>query len=53
MIKLSESQTLFYQDFVVKHNQSCNAEINNIKVSVYNDKKYVKCLVCSKMEEII
>ena len=53
MIELSESQTSFYQNFVIKHNQSCNAKIDNIKVSVYNDKKYVRCLVCGKIEEIV
>ena len=53
VIELSESQTSFYQNFVIKHNQSCNAEIEDIKVSVYNDKKYVRCLVCGKIEEIV
>ncbi len=53
MIELSESQTSFFQDFVIEHNQSCDSEIEDIKISVYNDKKYVRCLVCGKMEEII
>ena len=53
VIELSESQTSFCQDFAIEHNQSCNAEIGNIKVSVHNDKKYVRCLVCGKIEEIV
>lgn len=53
MIELSESQTSFYQDFIIKHSQSCDAEINDVKVSVYNNKKYVRCLVCGKIEEIV
>lgn len=53
VIELSESQTSFHQDFVIEHNQSCDAEIDDIKVSVYNTKKYVRCLVCGKIEEIV
>jgi hypothetical protein len=53
MIELSESQTSFYQDFVIEHNQSCNSEIEDIKFSVYNNIKYVRCLVCGKTEEIV
>jgi hypothetical protein len=53
VIELSESQTSFYQNFVIKHSQSCDAEIDDIKVSVYNSEKYVRCLVCGKIEEIV
>lgn len=53
VIELSESQTSFYQNFVIKHSQSCDAEINDVKVSAYNSEKYVRCLVCGKIEEIV
>lgn len=53
MIELNEAETKFYQDFAIGHNISCDAELSDMKISVYGNKKYVRCLVCGKIEEIV
>ena len=53
MIELNEAETEFYQDFVIEHNISCDAELNDMKISVYGNKKYIRCLKCGETKEIV